>query len=126
MRKTIIEYPFISIGNDLWQWGCRLTEEHDDSYSGIGSSDFQCDGIGQRIIEELSRAKMPGRYQDRVIYSSYHIDPSGFKTKKIVLMTTVKGFKKILKGFPIRTGEEQRGVFDSKTGREVEFNEVPQ
>ncbi|MEW9343916.1 hypothetical protein AB2709_12020 [Klebsiella quasipneumoniae] len=85
-------YPFIFVCADHQQWdgnvftderwigGCRKTFEPADC--GYGDQTvYTADAEGKRILEVLSVAEMPGKWQRRIIYACHLIDPEGKREK---------------------------------------------
>ncbi|MCK2179437.1 hypothetical protein MUN35_06980 [Hafnia paralvei] len=85
-------YPFIFITTDYqsyngdvttderWIGGCRKTSEPADC--GYGDQIvYTADAEGKRILEVLSVAEMPGKWQRRIIYACHLIDPDGRERK---------------------------------------------
>lgn len=62
-------------------------------------SEYEADGVGVMVIEEVSRHK-PGRYPERVFYVRQWIDPDGNQFGKTGLrMTTAAVFKRLCSGY---------------------------
>jgi len=75
----------------FWYGGCNVHFEQYDE--GHGEIFFTAHGEGKVIYKVLSVAKMPGRYQDRVIFKRWLIDPDGNKYNNgEVRMLTKKSF----------------------------------
>ena len=85
-------YPFIFVCTDHQQWdgnvftdelwisGCRKTFEPADC--GYGDQTvYTADAEGKRILEVLSVAEMPGKWQRRIIYACHLVDPEGRERK---------------------------------------------
>lgn len=78
----------------IWSAGCELHEECDGSDYGI-TRDFTANGEGQVIYSILAITEMVGRYQDRVIFKRWLINPDGKKYNNgEVRMLTRKAFEK--------------------------------
>ncbi|EPC3824488.1 hypothetical protein ACRZK7_006067, partial [Klebsiella oxytoca] len=85
-------YPFIFVCTDHQQWdgnvftdegwigGCRKTFEPADCGYG-DQAVYTADAEGKRILEVLSVAEMPGKWQRRIIYACHLIDPEGKERK---------------------------------------------
>ena len=77
-----------------WSAGCDLHEECDGSGYGI-SRDFTANGEGQVIYSILAITELIGRYEDRVIFKRWLINPDGKKYNNgEVRILTRKAFKK--------------------------------
>ena len=98
------KYEFIgSSGNSLfkatddwsmWQPGCELHEEDDGSGWGTSRS-FTASAEGKVIYKVLAVVDMPGRYQDRIIFKRWCIDPDGKKYNNGEVRTiTITAFEK--------------------------------
>jgi len=74
----------------FWQGGCDVHFEQYDE--GRGERFFIAHGEGKVIYKILSLVKMPGRYQDRVIFKRWLIDPDGKKYNAAVKTLTKKSF----------------------------------
>ncbi len=75
----------------FWNAGCSVHFEQYDE--GHGERFFTANGEGKVIYKVLSLAEMPGRYQDRVIFKRWLIDPDGKKYNNgEVRMLTKKSF----------------------------------
>ncbi|HIE3794027.1 TPA: hypothetical protein ACXL4G_004728 [Klebsiella michiganensis] len=85
-------YPFIFVCTDHQQWdgnvftderwigGCRKTFEPADC--GYGDQTvYTADAEGKIILEVLSVAEMPGKWQRRIIYACHLVDPEGKERK---------------------------------------------
>lgn len=102
-REHEMAFPFqimeSFVGNPMqpdiyenWYAGCKVTEEDDGSEFGHDVH-FTAHGDGKVIYKILSLVKMPGRYQDRVIFKRWLIDPDGNKYNNgEVRMLTKKSF----------------------------------
>lgn len=75
----------------IWYAGCDVhTEQYDE---GHGERFFTAHGEGKVIYKILSLAKMPGRFQNRVIFKRWLIDPDFKKYNNgEVRMLTEKSF----------------------------------
>lgn len=99
-RKEKIENQITPLSNNpiegfsFWFAGCHLDEEFDGSGYGY-SRCFTANGEGLVIYEVLSIANMPGRYQDRVIFKRWLMDPDGerYNTGEVRTLT-VNSFEK--------------------------------
>ena len=78
----------------IWSAGCDLYEEvGENGYGGI--RDFTANGEGQVIYSVLAVTELIGRYQDRVIFKRWLIDPDGKKYNNgEVRILTRKAFNK--------------------------------
>lgn len=78
---------------ESWFPGCLVhTEQYDQ---GHGERFFTAHGEGRVIYKILSIAKMPDRYQDRIVFKRWLIDPDGNKySNGEVRMLTKKAFYK--------------------------------
>ena len=83
--------------NKFWCPGCRV--DADFGYLDYGPAYFVCDAIGKRYIKLMSIAKMPGRYQDRIVYQMWYQMPCGTITKKRIRIDLSKKFSEMLNGF---------------------------
>ena len=78
----------------IWSAGCELHEECDGSGYGM-SRDFTANGEGQVIYSILAITELIGRYEDRVIFKRWLINPDGKKySNGEVRMLTRKAFEK--------------------------------
>lgn len=104
-------YPFIFITTDYqsyngdvttderWIGGCRKTSEPADC--GYGDQIvYTADAEGKRILEVLSVAEMPGKWQRRIIYACHLIDPEGRERKGRKAYTVTEArFLKMTSGY---------------------------
>lgn len=76
-----------------WLPGCLVdTVQH---YEGHGERFFIAHGEGKVVYKILSIAEMPDRYQDRVVFKRWLVDPDGKKhSNGEVRMLTKKAFYK--------------------------------
>ena len=81
-------------GFHTWGAGCELHEECDGSGYGM-TRDFTANGEGQVIYSILAITELIGRFEDRVIFKRWLINPDGKKYNNgEVRMLTRKAFEK--------------------------------
>jgi len=107
--ETVYPFRFIctdyqTFGGDVltderWIGGCNKHFEPADC--GYGDQVFyRADGEGRRVLEILSIAEMPGKWQRRVIYSCTMIDPEGKVRKgRIAYTVTEPRFMEMKNGY---------------------------
>lgn len=77
----------------FWNPGCEMNEEDDGGPTPCRF--FNAHDEGLVIYKVLSVAEMPGKYQDRIIFKRWLIDPDGKKYNNgEVRMLTTKSFIK--------------------------------
>lgn len=78
----------------IWSAGCELHEECDGSGYGM-TRDFTANGEGQVIYSILAITELIGRFEDRVIFKRWLINPDGKKYNNgEVRILTRKAFEK--------------------------------
>lgn len=77
-----------------WSAGCELYEEiGDNGY--VGQRDFTANGEGRVVYSILAITELTGRFQDRIIFKRWLVDPDGVRYNNgEVRMLTIKAFEK--------------------------------
>lgn len=119
-KEYIMKWPFNFVEYDLrdpfspsdidsfscWRSGCIV---HDEQYGeGHGERFYTAHGEGQIIYKVLSIAKMPKRFQDRIIFKRWVVTPDNekYNNGEVRMLTKLSFIKDIKSRSPFRADYE--------------------
>ncbi len=105
--KQVIQHGLTSKESiSIWYAGCDVHfEQYDESH---GERFFSANAEGKVIYKILSCAEMPGRFQNRVIFKRWLIDPDGkkYNNGEVRMLTTMSFLRDVESRTPFKADYE--------------------